>query len=153
MDAIQILMLLLTGVLAVGLCYVAFMMLRRDLGNASAWKRDEPEICRTIERTTEQRIVEKMMLNASMTDEFSPRTIFWLWLAFTRDYLVLVQRDQPEGEDEARTVLAGRKGVTFRRMSKRYAELTLSDPESGDPLKVYVCVRPRDAEKLERLLR
>lgn len=144
---------LVLGLLAVVLLAMAFLALRRDLGNASAWKRDEPEICRTIERTTEQRIAEKMMLNASMSDEFSPRTIFWLWLAFTRDYLVLVQRDQPEGEDEARTVLAGRKSVKFRRMSKRYAELTLSDPEGGDPLKVYLCVRPREAEKLERLLR
>ena len=156
MDTLQVLtwlILALAAVLAVAAVVLAVMALTRDLRNASAWKQDEPEIRRAVERTTQQRIEEKMMLNASMSDEFSPRTIFWLWLGFTSSYVVLVQRDQPAGEDEARTVLCERKSVTFRRTGKRFAELSLLDPEGGEPLQVYVCVRPREAEKLERILR
>lgn len=146
-------MLLLTAVLAVALLVLALLALTRDLRNAGAWKRDEPVVCRAIEQTTGQRIGQKLLVNASLTEEFSPRTVFWLWLGFTRDYLVLVQRDQPVGEGEARTVLAERKNVSARRLSKRFLEITLSGSEDGEPLIVHVCVRPRDTAMLERMLK
>lgn len=153
MGAVQILTLLL-GIAAGAVAFLlAFAALRRDLGNAAAWKKSEPEVCRAIQTVTGQAVEHRMMLNASMTDDFSPRSVFWLFLAFTRDYVILVQRDwEDDGGDTAPQRLAARKDASLRRTGKRFAELTLRDSEGGEPLTVWLCVPRRRFEELSRFV-
>lgn len=146
-------MLILVGAVALFALFLAFAALCRDLGNGRAWKRAEPDVCRAIREVTGQAVEHRMMLNASMSNDFSPRTVFWLFLAFTRDYVVLVQRDwEDDGGQTAPQRLAARRDATLRREGSRFAELTLRDPEGGEPLTVWLCVSGRRYDELSRLV-
>lgn len=153
MGAVQILTLLLGCAVAFVLLLLGFSALRRDLHNGRRWKQAEPEVCRAVEQVTGQPVRHQMMLNASMTEEFSPRTVFWLWLAVTNDYIVLVQRDwEDDGSDSAPQRLGRRREATLRRAGKRFAELTIRDDGGGEALTVWLCPTRRQYEELSRLV-
>lgn len=153
MGALQILMLILSCAAGVFVLVVGCAALSRDLRNGRAWKRAEPEVLRAIREVTGQPVEHRMMLNASLTNDFSPRTIFWLWLGFTRDHIVAVQRDwEDDGSDTAPQWLVLRREATLRREGKRFAKLTLRDIEGGKTLTLWLCVPPRRFEELSRLV-
>lgn len=153
MDALQILILILSCAAGVVLLILALAALRRDLANGRAWKKAEPEVCRAIEKVAGQRVEHRMMLNASMTEDFSPRNVFWLFLAFTRDYVILVQRDwDDDGGDTAPQRLAARRDATLHREGKSFASLTLRDSKGGEPLTVWLCLPRRKFEELSRFV-
>lgn len=153
MGALQILILILGCAAGAVALILALAALRRDLANGRTWKKAEPEVCRAIEEVTGQRVEHRMMLNASMTEDFSPRNVFWLFLAFTRDYVILVQRDwDDDGGDTAPQRLAARRDASLRREGKSYAALTIRDSEGGEPLTVRLCLPGRRFEELSRLV-
>lgn len=153
MGAVQILMLLAVVIAAAGLLVLAGGLLAREWRCISVWKRDEPEICRAIEQQTGERIWHQMRLNASLTDDFSPQTAFFICLFFTENYLVLIHRNgYAAGSDEA-LLAVERKECSMRSLKRRFAELTLPDADGGAPRQIYLCARPRDFETLARLIR
>ncbi|WP_418992924.1 hypothetical protein [Alistipes sp.] len=144
-------MLVLCGAVGIFALVAALLALRRDLGNGRAWKRAEPAVCRAIAEVTGQAVEHRMMLNGSMSDDFSPRSVFWLFVAFTRDCIVLVQRDwEDDGGDTAPQRLGARREARLRRTGKRFAQLTLPAEEGGEPLTVWLCVAGRQFEELAR---
>lgn len=153
MGALQILILILGCAAGVIVLILALAALHRDRANGRAWKEAEPKVCRAIEEVTGQRVEHRMMLNASMTEDISPRNVFWLFLAFTRDYVILVQRDwEDDGGDTAPQRLAARRDASLRREGKSLAALTLRDSEGGEPLTVRLCLPGRKFEELSRLV-
>ena len=126
--------------------------IRKALRNAGAWDKAEPGLIEEIETVTGQPVGFRLKLNASRTADFTAGTIFWVWLAFTRDHLVLVHPDEVGDTGSAHLFVTARKDASVRRLKKRFAELELKAPDTGTPVKLNLLVRPRDYESLAKRL-
>lgn len=126
--------------------------LRKASANARKWDKAEPGLTAEIETVTGQPVECKLKLNASYTADYSAGTIFWIWLAFTRDHLVLVHPDEVGETGSAHLFVTSRKDASVRLLKKRLAELELKASDSVETTKLVVFVRPCDYEMLTKCL-
>lgn len=127
---LKLVLLALTG--AAALVWAA-AALRKSLAGSRRWDRAEPGIVRQIEAATGQRVEFRQKFNASRTADFTHTSIFWVWLAFTRDCLVLVHPDEIGRAESAHLFVTPRREASIRRLGRRHAELTLAPSAKGEP--------------------
>lgn len=149
LTAVKIILLAVSMIAALAWVVVT---LRKARGNARKWDRAEPGLIGEIETVTGQPVEYKLKLNASRTVDFSANTIFWVWLAFTRDCLVLVHPDEVGETGSAHLLVTSRKDASVRLLKKRLAELELKVPATGEATKLVSLVRPCDYEMLAKHL-
>lgn len=130
---------------------IAFVIIRA-IGNNKRWKALEPEFIRDIEKSVGQKIVCKTMLNANDSTDFSNAKGFWLWVAFTSDYIVFALRDSIARNGEGYAYISKRTDVSMKRLEKKFAEVEFKDAKSSERLKFVVFVRPCDYELLNRFI-
>lgn len=107
--------------------------LRKAFAASRRWDRAEPGIVREVEAATGQRVEFRQKFNASRTADFTHTSIFWVWLAFTRDCLVLVHPDEIGRAKSVHLFVTPRREASIRRLSRRIAELTLAPSAEGVP--------------------
>lgn len=125
----------------------------RALKNNNVWKVAELHFIREVKKSADQKIVAKIMLNANYTADFTKGEGFWLWLAFTPDYIAFVLRDELAESGSGHLLISKKKEVSMTRLEKNYAELELKNPETQQSLKIIVFVRSADYELLNRYIR
>ncbi|WP_418982376.1 hypothetical protein [Alistipes sp.] len=128
------------------------LAIRKARTNTRKWNKAEPGIIREIETVTGQQVECKLKLNASRTADFTANRVFWIWLACTRDHLVLVHPDQVGDTGSAHLFVTSRKDASVRLLEKRFAELEIQAPDAGEAVKLVVLVRPCDYEMLTNYL-
>lgn len=144
--------LLLTTLLLLIALLGVFYALFRARGSHKRWKAMEPQLIRDIEKSLGQKIECTLQLNANDSQDFTRGEIFWLWLAFTREYACFALRDSLARTGEGCIGLARRSDSTVRRLDKRFTEIEFREHTSGERMKYFVMVRSRDLEVLERYL-
>lgn len=149
LTAVKIILLAVSMIAALAWVVVT---LRKARVNARKWDRAEPGLTDEIETVTGQPVEYKLKLNASRTVDFTANTIFWVWLAFTRDYLVLVHPDEVGETGSAHLFVSSRKDASVRLLKKRLAELEFKASDTGEAAKLIVFVRPCDYEMLTKRL-
>lgn len=125
------------------LIYLVFMLIRA-LGNNRKWKVQEPLLVGSIEKSLGQKIVFKTLQNALPSLEADHRETFWLWLAFTAEYVVFVVRDELiEGEvDEV--CIARKRDTSIMRVNKYNAEFEVRNEDTPEVAKlILVATRSR----------
>lgn len=140
----------LGAILALVLLIGAISMLGKAIGNQRKWKAGEPELIRDVEKAVGQKIVDKIVLNASRTMDFSVGKGFLVWLAFTSEYVVLVHRDElADNGGEGHIFVYERKNAGIRPLKKHYAEVEFRGSETSQgPLTLTLLVNPRVYELL-----
>lgn len=135
----------------IALTSIAFVIIRA-IGNNKRWNVLEPELIGDIEKSLGQKIAYKTMLNASESMDFSNAKGFWLWMAFTSDYVVFALRDSIARNGEGFLYISRRTDVSMKRLKKKFAEIEFKDTKSSERFKFVVCASPRVFELLNRFI-
>lgn len=105
-----------------------------------------------IERRLGQKIVRRFLHSANDTMDFDRGGGFWLWLAFTADYVAMTNRDRLAGEREGCVFVSKRKDASSRRLEKSFAELEFKEMNASEGMKFVVLVASRDLDAIGRFI-
>lgn len=128
-------------------------VIRRARRLNRAWRDAEPDIVARIETAVGQRVAGKVLLNANDSADFSHGRGFFLWLAFTADFVAFADRNALADQREGAVYLSHRKDAALTRLPGRFAELRFRDRNAAEPVRFVVLCRSRDFELLGRYLR
>lgn len=149
MPGINFLIAVLFSILA--LITVA-LVICRSLRYNKRWKTMEPELIRDIEKSLGQKIECTTMLNANDSTDFSNAKGFWLWMAFTSDYIAFALRDALARQGGGEIYVSRRSDASMKRLEKKFTELEFTDAKSSERWKFIVCARPCDEELLKQFI-
>lgn len=137
--------------LTAALTGIAFAIFRAVRTNRS-WKIAEPELIAEVEKATGQKVLDKIMMNANDSTDFSRGKGFWLWLAFTSDHIAFADRNRVACNREGDIYFAKRKDVSLKRLSGKFAELEFEDANASERFRFIVLGRARDYELIGRFI-
>lgn len=123
---------ILNAIIAVILLIYFVLMLTRAIGNNRKWKILEPLLVESIEKSLGQKIVFKTLQNALPSPDADARQTFWLWLAFTAEYVVFVIRDEViEGKGDE-VFIVRKKDSSIRRLNKYNVEFEVKNKDTSE---------------------
>lgn len=131
---------------------IVVSLFSRAIRNKKKWNEGEPRLIEDIEKSTGQKVVFKIMLNASRSMDFRHGNGFWLWMAFLTDCIAFALRDEIAGNGEGSIFIVKRKDTSIRRLEKHYVELEVKSEDASDVLKFVVFVNESEYEALTRFV-
>lgn len=116
------------------------------------WKVIEPEMVKGIEDLIEQKIVQRILLNANGSMDKSEAKDFFVWIAFTSDYIAIAHKGYMVRNGEGDIYFAKRANASMKILKNRFVELEFRDYKSKEELKLVVLTRPNDIEVLSAFI-
>lgn len=147
-----VLMFILKVVLTIIALVYLVLMLIRTFGNNRKWKVMEPKLVESIEKSLGQKIVFKTQQNALPSLDADHREAFWLWLAFTAEYVVFAIRDElVEGRGDD-VFIARKRDTSIMRVKKYYAEFEVKNKDTSEVSKLILLVNRSRYELLAQYI-
>lgn len=147
-----VLMFILKVILTIIALVYLVLMLIRTFGNNRKWKVMEPKLVESIEKSLGQKIVFKTQQNALPSPEADHREAFWLWLAFTAEYVVFAIRDElVEGRGDD-VFIARKRDTSIMRVKKHYAEFEVKNKDTSEVSKLILLVNRSRYELLSQYI-
>lgn len=147
-----VLMFILKVILTIIALVLLVLMLIRTFGNNRKWKVMEPKLVESIEKSLGQKIVFKTLQNALPSPEADHREAFWLWLAFTAEYVVFAVRDElVEGRGDD-VFIVKKRNASITRVKKHYAEFETKNEETSEVSKLTLLVNRSRYELLAQYI-
>ncbi len=128
-------------------------IIRRALKDKKVWRQREPEVREFVEQKTGQGIIETLLVGASSSKDL--RIDFFLWLAFTSDYVAYVMREQAAREDEGRIGFSRKNEVSIKMLKDRKVpvlEFTAEKEGVDEPLKLVLILTRKQCDILARYI-
>lgn len=143
---------ILQAIIAVILLIFVVFMLIRAFGNNRKWKVLEPALMEGIEKSLGQKIVFKTLQNALPSADADARETFWLWLAFTAEYVVFVIRDEiTEGRGDD-VFIARKRDTSIMRIDRYKAEFEVKNKDTSEVSKLILMVNRSRYELLTQYI-
>lgn len=147
-----VLMFILKVILTIIALVYLVLMLIRTFGNNRKWKVMEPKLVESIEKSLGQKIVFKTLQNALPSPEADHREAFWLWLAFTAEYVVFAIRDElVEGRGDD-VFIARKRDTSIMRVNKYHAEFEVKNKDTSEVSKLILLVNRSRYELLAQYI-
>ena len=147
-----VLMFILKVILTIIALVFLVLMLIRTFGNNRKWKLMEPKLVESIEKSLGQKIVFKTLQNALPSPEADHREAFWLWLAFSAEYVVFAIRDElVEGRGDD-VFIARKRDTSIMRVNKYYAEFEVKNKDTSEVSKLILLVNRSRYELLSQYI-
>lgn len=118
----------------VAVIVIIYLVIRliQVFGNNRKWKVLEPLLVEGIEKSLGQKIVFKTLQNALPSADADARETFWLWLAFTAEYVVFVIRDEiTEGRGDD-VFMARKRDTSIMRVGRYKAEFEVKNKDTSE---------------------
>lgn len=147
-----LIVVILNTILAIILLIYLVLRLLGAIGNNKKWKAMEPLLVEGIEKSLGQKIVFKTLQNALPSPEADHRETFWLWLAFTAEYVVFAVRDElVEGRGDE-VFIVKKRNTSITRVNKYHAEFETKNDETSEVGKLILVVNRSRYELLAQYI-
>lgn len=147
-----LIVVILNFILALILLVYLVLKLLGAIGNNRKWKVMEPLLIEGIEKSLGQKIVFKTLQNALPSPEADHRQAFWLWLAFTAEYVVFAVRDElVEGRGDD-VFMVKKRNTSITRVNKYHAEFETKNEDTSETGKIILMVNRSRYELLTQYI-
>lgn len=147
-----LIVVILNAILAIILLIYLILRLLGAIGNNRKWKVMEPMLVESIEKSLGQKIVFKTLQNALPSPDADHRQTFWLWLAFSAEYVVFAVRDElVEGRGDD-VFIARKRDTSIMRVNKYHAEFKIKNKDTSEVSKLFLLVNRSRYELLAQYI-